>query len=353
MSKSDDRRLDAYLAGDLSPQEERAFAQASLDDPELFDQLASAATVNAAAANAAVTARRSKMVRPGWMLLGAAAAVATIVAAVSIDRWGSTPPPAPTTTASGRSTPSAAEPGTRPPRAASQPVLLAARLAALAEQSPEFRSPTDASRAPKSSGVVVSVEGSEVGIDLGSLDGLTKGSEVQVARAGASTPPRLTITTVFRERSRGRTASLDVVRAGDRIEVPPDLQLSALFEHVLSRIAAGDADAARTAARQAVAVSATVTGSESFEAMNELAAVLISSRDYMEAETLLRRAQVRATGVTAVRVANNLAAIAALRGDVGAAESMYRSALASAGKSPELESARGAIEKNLEALRSR
>jgi Flp pilus assembly protein TadD len=129
--------------------------------------------------------------------------------------------------------------------------------------------------------------------------------------------------------------------------------LSALFEHVLSRIAAGDADAARTAARQAVAVSATVTGSESFEAMNELAAVLISSRDYMEAETLLRRAQVRATGVTAVRVANNLAAIAALRGDVGAAESMYRSALASAGKSPELESARGAIEKNLEALRSR
>jgi len=352
MSKSDDRRLDAYLAGDLSPQEQRALAQASLEDPELFDQLASAAAVNAATTNEpAVVGRRSPPVRLRWMLSGAAAAAATIAAIVSIDRPTSTPAPAPGTTTPGSSA-TRTEPASQP--ASLQPIILTARLGDLPRtQSPEFRSPADASRAPKGTGVVVSADNGEVEIDLGSLDGLAKGSDVQVVRAGVSAPARLTITTVFRERSRGRATSSDTVRVGDRVEVPPALQLSALWERALSRVAAGDTDAARTAAQQAVTLSANARGAASADTMNELAGVLINSGDVTDAESLLRRAQADASGVTAVRVANNLGALAALRGDVMTAESMYRSALTMAGTGPEYEPARQSIEKNLQDLRAR
>lgn len=354
MSKPDDRQLDAYLAGDLSPEEQRALAQAALDDPELFDQLAAAAMVNATAKNDnAVVGRRSSKVRLRWMLTGAAAAAAVVIAVVSIDRPGSAPAPSPTTTASGPSTSPGTGSATRLPTAALKPAILTARLGDRAgRSSPEFRSPADESRAPKSSGGVVGIEDGEVAIDLGSLDGLAKGSEVQVVRQGARAPARLSITTVFRERSRGRVVSPEAVQVGDRVDVPSNLQLSALLEHVLSRIAAADADGARTVARQAVAVSATASGADSAQAMNELAAVLINSRDYDEAEALLRRAQMYASAVTTVRVANNLAAVAALRGDVAAAESMYRSALTLAGTTPEYESARRSIETNLQDLRS-
>jgi hypothetical protein len=231
-------------------------------------------------------------------------------------------------------------------------VILTARVADLPGQSsPEFRSAADASRAPRSSGVVVSIENGEVAIDLGSLDGLAKGSEVQVVRAGQSGATRLTIGTVFRERSRGLVTPPNAARVGDRVEVPSSLQLNALLEQALSRVAARDTDAARTAARQAVAVSANASDSAGADAMNELAAVLINSRDYADAEILLRRAQTSATGVTAVRVANNLAAVAVLRGDVAAAESLYRAALAMAGTAPEYEAARYVVEKSLQDLR--
>lgn len=353
MSKPDDRRLDAYLEGTLSPQEQRALAQAALDDPELFDQLASAAMVDATTKSdeAAVVGRRASKIRLGWMLTGAAAAAAVIVAVVSIDRQGSTP--ARTPTAASVPSSSATQPATSPTATAPQPVLLTARLGDLARQpSSEFRSAADTSRAPKSSGVVVGIEDGEVAIDLGSLDGLAKGSDVQVVRPGAAAPSRLAIATVFRERSRGRVASPNAVQVGDRVEVPSNLQLGALLEHALSRIAAGDAEAARTMARQAVAVSPSAGGAESADAMNELAAVLINSRDYADAEALLRRAQMNATELTAVRVANNLGALAALQGDRAAAESMYRSALTLAGSTPESESARRSIEKNLQDLGS-
>ena len=351
MSKPDDRRLDGYLAGELSPEEQRALARKALDDPELFDQLASAAMVTAAAKNEVVAVRRANGVRLRWMLTGAAAALAIIVAVVSIER----PRPEPTTASSATAAPSssATDPATPSATAAIQPVLLTARLGDLVRQpSSEFRSAADTSRAPKSSGVVVGIEEGEVAIDLGSLDGLAKGSEVQVVRRGATAPSRLTITTVFRERSRGRVASPNAVHVGDRVEVPSTLQLTALMEHALSRIAAGDADAARTMARQAVAVSTNVPDPDGADAMNELASVLISSRDYADAEALLRRAQMNATGLTAVRVANNLGAVAALQGDRAAAESMYRSALTLAGSTPESESARRSIEKNLHDLES-
>lgn len=357
MSKSDDRQLDAFLDGELSPQEQRALAQAALDDPDLFDQLASAAAVNAAASSgAAGVGGRPNKIRFRWMLTGAAAAIVIIAATISIDRAGSRRPPTATATASRQSLPAEAEPTPTPQGTASQPVILTARLGDLTGQaSPEFRSPAEASRAPRSSGAVAGVENGEVTIDLGSVDGVTKGAELQISRGtgDARSSMRLTITTVFRERSRGRVSGPGSAQAGDRVDVPPDLQLSALLEQVLARSVAGDSAAARTLATRGVELSANASEASSAETMNELAAVLIRERDYPAAETLLRRAQASAAGLTAVRVTNNLAALAALSGDVTTAESMYRSALDMAGTLPAYESARQSIEKNLEALRSR
>jgi Flp pilus assembly protein TadD len=88
------------------------------------------------------------------------------------------------------------------------------------------------------------------------------------------------------------------------------------------------------------------------EILNELGAVLIERGNDAEAESTLRRAQPGASGATGVYVANNLAALAALRRDARAAESMYRSALALAGSSPELEADRRAILKNLDSLKA-
>src|ERR1051325_2881071 len=85
MPEPDDRRLDAYLAGELSPSEQRALAQQAMDDPELFSLLASAAVVRTTASEmrAAVRGRRSWIV---WTSAGAIAAAAVVVLMVSVDR---------------------------------------------------------------------------------------------------------------------------------------------------------------------------------------------------------------------------------------------------------------------------
>jgi len=105
----------------------------------------------------------------------------------------------------------------------------------------------------------VSVDEGEVAIDLGSLDGVVKGSELRVL-SGDVDPTvvgRLTIVTVFRERSRGRMASAGSPRVGDRAEVEPRVQMAALLEQVAALMAAGDTVAARALAERAVSISKT------------------------------------------------------------------------------------------------
>src|SRR5262249_37372261 len=58
------------------------------------------------------------------------------------------------------------------------------------------------------------------------------------------------------------------------------------------------------------------------------------------------------TGLAGVHIANNLAALAEMRGDRAAAESLYRSALDLAGTASELEAERGVIRRNLDRLSS-
>jgi Tfp pilus assembly protein PilF len=403
MPDSSGNRLDRYLAGELSAREQRDLAQAALDDPELFDTLTAAAVMKATVLRDShpqhhvAAAERRFLVRPlAWA--GIAASVAAAIIVVILYRASSTPalvttspaPPLATSTAS-----RAAEPS----RIVAPPVILTARLDTLAGRpTSEFRGDEAQSRPPKSHGVVVSVDAGVIVLDVGSLDGISKGSELRIFRGDgdSNVVGRLTIVTVFREQSRGRVSSGGLAQAGDRAEVAPRVQVAALLEQAAAVMMSGDTAAARAITERAVSaaqvsdvpentrrqaigqlgilehragarddaerhlraavdafdVGVAATGLERSGILNELGAVSIERGDYPEAERHLRRAQQYATGTASVHVVNNLAAVAALRRDPVTAESMYRSALTLAGKSPDSESDRRAILKNLEDLKA-
>ena len=67
-------------------------------------------------------------------------------------------------------------------------------------------------------------------INLGSLDGLTKGNQLDVFRAGSAQPTgRLEAITIFRDRSRARVVS-GAVKEHDRVRAEPSVYLNAVIE---------------------------------------------------------------------------------------------------------------------------
>jgi len=239
----------------------------------------------------------------------------------------------------------------------------------------------------------VSVNGDEVEVDVGSLDGIGKGSTIQLFHgSGAQPVATLQITTVFRERARGQTTGAGVA-AGDRAEVGRSDSVNALMQQVAARTETGDVAGARHLAeraseraesqdvspavrRQALtklgalehaggsideAVRHLRLAAEAFDqrpvaateeradVLDELSATLIDRHDYAEAERVLRGAP-RSAGRAGVRITNNLAALAAMRGERATAESLYRSALDLAGTSAAFEAERRVIQSNLDRL---
>jgi tetratricopeptide (TPR) repeat protein len=405
MPDSVDDRLDRYLDGQLSGADQRELAQAALDDPELFDTLTAAALLKAMKLQAndtdgATSVRRFRNTRLALALAGITA-VAAMLALVMVYRSSEptaplqpTPSSAPATT----STPDASAVAASA-RATSRPVLLTARFDDPATQpTTRFRTAESSSRLPQSDGAIVSIDDGQATIDLGALDGLEKGSELRVFRGrdDAKSIGRVTIATVFRERSRGEPTPPGTLQAGDRVEVAPARHLAALLDQASARMTSGDTKAARALAERAVSTSQAsavpadsrrralerlgtfehrdgaldaaaqhlqaavdaldgppaATAEERAEVLNELGAVLIERGNHAEAEKILRRAEPQATGAIGAHIANNLAALAALRGDSVAAESLYRSALTLAGNAPDFESDRRAIRENLEKLKA-
>jgi hypothetical protein len=401
MSESSGNRVDRYLAGELSRAEERELAQAALDDPDLFDLMTVSAVTHEAL-------RRGERLPPGrpasrrlgrfWFVWsGLAAAAAAAIVFVATNRSASNAP-APAASTASSSSPSASSPRApaSAPENAFRPAILVARLDALAGgAAADFRIDGVVSRSPKAEGRVVSSDDGAIEIDLGSLDGIAKGSELRVRRDDSTTMATLTIVTVFRERARGRGAR--AIAVGDRVDVPPDLQVAALIEQTIAKIGAGDAATARATASRAASLSdsasvpsrargralgllgtlehragaldeaerhlresieasdqssSTAMSAERIDAVNELGALLIERGDYAGAEKMLRIAEPHASGASSVRILNNLAAVAVQRHDTRAAESMYQSALVMAGRAANLESERQTIARNLEGLKS-
>jgi tetratricopeptide (TPR) repeat protein len=309
-------RIDRYARGELSPQEARALAQESLDSPALFDELTDAALAKAVlnprtvrAANVVHFPRKTAI-----LFAGAAAAAALV--------WISLPHrplmPAPNL-----------KPVLELSANAGQPVLLASGL--YPANAPVFRGAEQPdSRAPQAAGVIVSIEDGSANINLGSLDGLAKGSELQVFR-GSDAVGRLQVTTVLRDRARASVIEGKQLQPKDEVRVGGADHLNALLQQVDAAFNRGDPDTAIKLADEAVrwGESAAVSPAAMAVSWNQLAVLQMLRGENGGAESLLLRAASATSKTDPVygQIQNNLGVLAELRGDRDKAAASYNDAL--------------------------
>jgi tetratricopeptide (TPR) repeat protein len=404
-------RTDRYFSDSLTPAEARALAQRSLDDPELFEQLTAGAQVKAALAESSIREQlkspqsHSRVVqfpRRARVWIPAAIAAAAIVLAIfsslrSSDGPLSTSNPPPVAAVS------TVKPALAAAGIAGRPLLLAVNLQSKeVRQSEVFRGAESESRAPRQEGVIASIEGGQASIDLGSLDGIAKGSELQVFRRGEPTAPAvagLKIVAVFRERARGGVPDGNSIRVNDRVRIADAAYLGALLDQADALASRGDSEAARTMAVNAVRVAAgdgvaprdrrraserlaaleyqagaldaaeklyqsvvnslnsepATSAGEQATALNDLAVLYLLRGDYAGAEPLLNQAFSRlpAAGSAYARAANNLGVLAELRGDTRTALQFYDDAAREFATAPDsTEKERQAADANLARLKT-
>jgi hypothetical protein len=211
---------------------------------------------------------------------------------------------------------------------AGQPVLLASGLHLA--NAPVFRGGEPDSRAPQAAGMVVSIEDGNANINLGSLDGLAKGSELQVFR-GSDTVGRLQVTTVFRDRARASLIVVKELRPKDEVRVGGADHLNALLQQVDAAFNRGDPETAIQLAEEAVrwGEAAAVPPGAMAVSWNQLAVLQMLRGEYRGAESLLLRAAsaVSKTDPVYVQIQNNLGVLAELRGDRDQAAANYNVAL--------------------------
>lgn len=367
-----DDPIDRYARRELTAAEARELAQESLDDPDLFEDLtASALAAAALAASPAKVVRFPRKTR--FVVAGAAAAAAVVLVTLYSMR------PAFLQQHQLRLRPAlalSASPG--------QPILLASGLQLAPsgrDHAPVFRSPVPDSHSPRPAGSVVSIGDGLATINLGSLDGLGKGSQVEVFR-DEKPIGHLTVTAVFRDRARGRIPAGAQLQVKDQVRAPAAAYLDGLLQQIDAMSARGDSDAARNTAKKAAEWAETANvppaGLErlarleyqlgslqaaekhyqsaepqaSFGALNNLAVLRMLHGDYSGAEAPLNRVLSTApkTDPAYAQSVNNLGVLAELRGDRRKAEQLYADALLAltgAADSPE----RQTLEANLARIR--
>jgi tetratricopeptide (TPR) repeat protein len=327
-------RIDQFAHDGLTAAESRRLALDSLEDPRLFEELTAAALAKAALDSPSGRRRPQQSAaeilpmrierRPAAI----AAAAAIVIGLISIYLQQPSPLPRKPKAAPAL-TPAlayAAKPG--------QPILLAEALQQEASPGADatvFRGAETNSRGPRPSGAIVSLEDGIANIDLGSLDGVAKGEDLEIVRGADSAIGRLTATAVFRERARGRISGARDIRVGDQVRVAPAAYLSALLDRVSALASSGDSGEAEKAAEQAVqwAEAAAAPSDQRATAWNVLAVLRLLRGNREGAEVLLRQAIATTpkSEPAYARSANNLGVLAELRGDRRQAEVFYTEAL--------------------------
>jgi tetratricopeptide (TPR) repeat protein len=370
-------RIDRYMNRELHPAAARALAYQALDDSDLFEELTAIGLVQAALESPATTDRglaqsalddedlfdtlvargavEASLLTPHrrnyWPVAIAGAAAAAGLLAFLVLRPPSQPVPRPVQQAR-----------------VTAAVLLSSDLKpAFAPGTPIFRGvPREISRAPKSDGTISSVEDGVATVNLGSIDGVVKGTALTVIRNKPI--GRIIITTIFRERSRGKIADGDGIQAKDMVRVPNATHLGAILQQVDSLASAGDLKAARELARKSLTgdrpgetrpllerlaaleyqAHATAAARERYEvAVNNFdqppvatpseraltlanyGALSLLGANPQRAEDLLQKALASATDpALRSQIFNNLGAIAEARLDRAKAASYYNQALA-------------------------
>jgi hypothetical protein len=206
---------------------ERALAQRALDDEALFDTLVARGAVESSLEDPAFRAMLAAPERRKyWPIAMTAAALAAAAGLITFFVL-------------------------RPSHPMQHPVeisraLLSSDLKPLAHQAPVFRGADTTSRPPRSDGNILSIEDGVATVNLGSIDGLAKGTEVETSHGKQA--GRIAIITVFRDRARGMVDSA-AIQANDPVRVPTSEHLGAILEEVNALAARGDFKAARDIAR--------------------------------------------------------------------------------------------------------
>ncbi len=250
--------LDRFARGELSSAESRELARKALDDPELFDELTYASIARTGLAR---NERRNPWPRVAWL-----AAAAVLIALVSIYGLRLSRP--------------------APPRLAvlSGPPTF---LSPAADPGAVFRGAEPGSRAPRAMGSVTSTADGLVTIDLGSLDGLAKGGEVEVIREGA-TLGTIKLTTIFRERARAEAPA--AIRTADQVRVPPAMYLRAVLEQIAALSARGDSAGALHLATEAAGAATVDMSATGYEDLNNLGGIAQLRGDRTKAQSLYAQA---------------------------------------------------------------
>lgn len=272
--------LDRFARGELSPAESRDLARQALGDHDLFEELTATAI-----ARAGLAAGGRERIRWPRIAIFAAAAAAVIVAVVL-----------------------------RAPQWNPKPVIAISPVPALLARGGDsepsaFRGTDMGSREPRATGSIGSITGDFVTIDLGTLDGLAKDTDLDVIR-GDHAIGHIALTSVFRDHARGRIAGGASIGVHDRVRVPPSARLRAILDQIDAALARGESNKAMNIAQQA--------SLETFDA-----------------------------GLSREEDLNNAGVIAALHGDPAKADELYRRALHANPSGHDRE----AIEKNLATLK--
>jgi tetratricopeptide (TPR) repeat protein len=201
--------------------------------------------------------------------------------------------------------------------ASGRPVVVANNLRpAVSGNAPVFRGVTPPSREPQPNGIVTAVEDREVTVNVGSLDGLVKGTELEIPGG------HIVIATVFRDRARGRASAGTKVRANDPVQVPRTVHLTAVSHEVEALAASGNLDGARTLARNALAAGSsgeTRPLLERLAALDYQAGAIDAAREHFEAAANNLYQPPAASPTEQATILNSLGALYLLRGDAASA----------------------------------
>ncbi len=326
-AQPDSDPLELYVSGRLPRPAQRELAQAALADDELFDALA----VHSAVEQGFELPNVVRFPRKAW-----AVAIAAIAAAVALIAIYLRPPAHETSI---HATSASLDPS------AGKPILLARGLTPIPTSdaaAPVFRSAEAGSRAPRPAGTIVAQDNFTVTVNLGSLDGLAKGTRLEVFR-GKEPMGSLEVTTIFRDRARGLIPTGVSIQVNDIVRTAPSVYSGAVLEQmnadpanarrighaalaaapnqkILELLAqldyqSGDAKSAEQDYRSIV---------DNFnsppDALNNLGVFYLLRGDTAQAEENFR-------ALHDAQALNNLGVAAELRGDQATAEASYREAL--------------------------
>jgi hypothetical protein len=306
--------IDQFATRELSPVEARKLAQQALAEPDLFDALVARGAVEASLDAPAVRAAVSAPVRRKQWAIALCAAAAVVLLAVFLWRNASHQIHQPSQQARAIVSKPAILPSLDVADQ-SRPFLLASDLRpARSPNALVFRGSGAATkRQPQSSGVIVALEDGEATLNLGSVDGLAKGTVLGP----------IVITTVFRDHARGKVTAGASIHLNDRIQVPSSLHLAAVLHEVDALASSGDVDQARALARNTLSLGSsgeTRTLLERLASLDYQAGAIDAAREHFEAAANNFYAPPAANPSEQAATLNNLGALYLLRGDPQSAE---------------------------------